>query len=201
MTENSQPNSQKFYQKKPFIFLVAGVLVFGAGFWSGQEYMRYQIKQSIADVFSGIGNYTQSQAKSESKQKTRVKFGESAKIEDFNISIAKIKNEKEIKKEYYEPQIAKNEWLVITLNGENQSKKAGGFYLGNVKLISNGAEYNKSTALSGQLDKKDVLEGFETCLECSINPNEKAQAVIYFDVKSDTTKDKLVIKDFEFDLK
>lgn len=199
---NIYPNPQKFYQNKSFIILASSVLLFGSGFLSGYEYRAYVFRQSIADVFGGINQSSENQiSKSESKSKTQVKFGENAKIKDFSISIAKVETKKEVKGEYTQLQVAKNEWLFITLNGENQSKKADGFYLGNVKTTSNGAEYKKTNVDLEQLNKKEVPSGFETCLECSINPNEKAQSRIYFDVKSDLTKDKLVIESFEFALK
>lgn len=202
MSENSS-NSQKFYQKKSFIISATAILIFGISFLAGYEYRAYVFRQSIADVFSGIGNSTQSQAKSEAKPKTQVKFGQNVQIKDFSISLAKVETKKEVKGEYTQLQTAKNEWLVITLSGENQSKKADGFYLGNIKLVSNGAEYKKANVGSSleQLDKNEVPNGFERCLECSNNPNEKAQSRIYFDVKSDLSKDKLIIDDFAFDLK
>jgi Co/Zn/Cd efflux system component len=58
-----------------------------------------------------------------------------------------------------------------------------------------------SNSSSQNVKKAEVPSGFETCLDCSINPNVKAQSKIYFDVKSDLSKDKLIIDDFEFDLK
>jgi len=203
MSQNST-NPQKFYQKKLFIIPAVAILLFGAGFLGGYEYRGYIFRQSIADAFSGFGKNFQSQnSQSESKPKTKVKFGENAQIKDFSISITKTETKKEIKGEYTQLQVAKNEWLIITISGENQSKKADGFYLGNVKLVSNGAEYKKANPGSSleQMNKNEVPNGFETCLDCSINPNVKAQSKIYFDVKSDLSKDKLIIDDFEFDLK
>ena len=185
-----------------FVASVASVLIFGAGFVSGQEYTKKKIVDSFATAFSNIGNNS-SQSKSSTQSKTQVKFGESAKIKEFSISLAKVETKKEVKGEYTQLQIAKNEWLVITVSGENQGKKADSFYLGNTKLISNELEYQKSDTLYSleQMNKNEVPKDFETCLSCSINPNVKAQSKIYFDVKTDLAKDKLVIENFEFDLK
>lgn len=210
MPENSQPSPQKFYQKKPFIFLVTGVLVFGAGFWSGQEYMKYQITSSFATAFSSFGNSSKStnstllDKKAESVRKVQVGFNQFVKIDDFEVALEKVEILTEIKTDYYGVLKPKTEWLVLTFTGENKGKSAQGFSLSSSKLVtSDGTEYKKEnrSGLPDQLNSKEVPEGFSTCLECSINPKTKAKSRVYFDVKADLSTDKVVIGNNEFALK
>jgi len=211
MQENSQSSPLKFYQKKPFIFLIAGILVFGAGFWSGQEYMKYQITSSLANAFSSIVNSSKStnstllDKKTESVSKVQVGFNQFVKIDDFEVALEKVETLSEIKSDYSGVLKPKTEWLVLTFTGENKGKSAQGFSFYDAKLITNdGTEYKKDTTTFGlptQLNSKEVPEGFSTCLECSINPKTKAKSRVYFDVKADLDKDKVVIGNNEFALK
>lgn len=209
MSENST-NPQKFYQNKLFIVSVASLLIFGIGFVSGQEYTKYQIASSFASAFNNIGNNSKSTTstlldkKAESVPKVKVGFNQFVKVDDFEVALEKVETLSEIKSEYSGVLKPKTEWLVLTFTGENKGKSEGFFSFSGAKFIaSDGTEYKKEnrSGLPDQLNSKEVPSGFETCLECPINPKSKAKSRVYFDVKADLSKDKIVIGNNEFALK
>ena len=213
MSENlSNPqNTGKFYQNKLFIVSVASVLIFGAGFVSGQEYTKKQIVDSFATAFKNIGsnssssnNSTLLDKKTEAVPKVQIAFNQFVKIDDFEVALEKVETLSEIKSDYSGVLKPKTEWLVLTFTGENKGKSAQGLSLYNTKLLtSDGTEYKKdaTSGLPDQLNSKEVPAGFGTCLECSINTKAKAKSRVYFDAKADLGKDKIVIGNNEFALK
>lgn len=100
-------------------------------------------------------------------------------------------------KEYWNEwfkKTAKNEFLFIRLEAENTWKKPIFKWLWNIKLITKDwiEFFNKTT----EQNPKNLKDWYSWCIECKMNPMDKAEQYIVFDInKIDLTWAKLRFED------
>lgn len=181
------------------------LLTFIVWFFSGQAYLKYQMRKALSEVsesFKNLWNMNlndNSEAKKEVKTEVKkeaqiIKFSDSftfKKSDSSEISL-KVREVLDLGKTYkdylYWEKTAQNNFFKVRFEAENIWKKEAFKSLSeyNIKLIT--ADEFEYRATSVNQVTEDKPEWYNGCISCSMNPWEKSVEDIIFDIPAEKIK-------------
>lgn len=181
------------------------VTIFIISFFLGMEYKAYQFRSVMKDAFSGIqdafkGSNITPTKREEQKSKIVVnKWGSHTYENGIKLSLDSSSNLwKEATTFGTLKSTATNTFYQVIMIGENTGKAPTHQSLSNIELVlKDGTIYKSSETVQMQWKR----DGFGWCIECNMNPNDKAIQGILFDISVPSIEwAKINIGDASFDL-
>lgn len=161
----------------PAILLVIGLIV---GFYTGIEYTRYKIANSLKNAFSepvDKSNVAAQNIKKEQEKLIVKNMGEDVELATIIIKINSAKEENVIQSKYGSPKVASEgtKFVILDTTVTNITKAPFSFYTDGLVLIdSTNTKYNPYSETIGNIDNYlDVQE---------ISPNIPKTGVIVYEV-------------------
>ena len=180
--------------KQKLILIVAGIVIFGAGFFLGMEFKAYQIRSAIQQAFSGITTssspVSESTAMDEAKKDNMTVIGKSIGDEitlaTMNIKVNSAEEKQTISASYGSPKMAKEgtKFVVINMDVTNITNSKFTFSPDLLLVDNKAREYSTYS---------DSIGGIDNYLNYrDLSPSVKESGFMVYEVPTDSTSYDLV---------
>lgn len=173
--------------RKNILIVIGAIVLIGVSFFAGMEFKAYQIRSTITDAFSGMGDSTDSESTvTEQLEKENSNFIESGvnqdiKLATIDIKVTDVSEEQSISSTYSSPKVAREgtKFVIVGMEVTNTTTSAFSLPADFILVDDKGREFQTYSDSIGSVE--NYLDYRE------LSPSVKEAGVYVYEIPNDST--------------